>query len=84
MQIYNADCISHMNSMPEKSIDVIITSPPYFQQRDYGCDHQIGRETEVEEYIQVMGKWAESCFRVLKDTGSLFLNIGDKYENKGF
>lgn len=83
MEICNADCISYMNSMPEKSVDVIVTSPPYFQQRDYGCDNQIGRETEVEDYIQTMGKWAESCFRVLKDTGSLFLNIGDKYENKG-
>jgi DNA modification methylase len=83
MEIINADCVTHMNSMPENSVDVIITSPPYFQQRDYGCDGQIGRETEVEEYIKAMTTWARACHRVLKTTGSLFLNIGDKYEKKG-
>ena len=83
MEIICSDCVSHMNSMQEKSVDVIVTSPPYFQQRDYGCKGQIGRETEIDDYIAAMSKWAKACHRVLKDTGSLFLNIGDKYENKG-
>ena len=83
MEIVNADCVSHMNSMPEESVDVIVTSPPYFQQRDYGCEGQIGRETEVNDYIAVMTRWAQACHRVLKPSGSLFLNIGDKYEKKG-
>jgi DNA modification methylase len=83
MEIVNADCVAHMNAMPENSVDVIVTSPPYFQQRDYECDGQIGRETEVDEYIAAMTRWAQACHRVLKPTGSLFLNIGDKYEKKG-
>ena len=83
MQVVTGDCITHMNSMTENSIDVIITSPPYFQQRDYGSEEQIGRETEVEKYIETMTTWARACHRILKNTGSLFLNIGDKYENKG-
>lgn len=83
MEVINGDCIAVMNSMAENSVDVIVTSPPYFQQRDYGCPGQVGRETEVEDYINTMTVWARACNRVLKNTGSLFLNIGDKYEKKG-
>jgi DNA modification methylase len=83
MEILTGDCIELMNAMPEKSVDVIVTSPPYFQQRDYGCERQIGREDEMGAYIETMVRWATTCLRVLKDTGSLFLNIGDKYEKKG-
>lgn len=83
MEIVNAECVAHMNTMPENSVDVIVTSPPYFQQRDYGCEGQIGREAEVEAYVEMMTAWARACHRVLKTTGSLFLNIGDKYEKKG-
>lgn len=83
MEIITGDCIKTMNAMSEASVDVIITSPPYFQQRDYGSSEQIGRETEVDAYITTMTTWALACHRVLKNTGSLFLNIGDKYEKKG-
>jgi DNA modification methylase len=83
MEIQTGDCIDLMNKLDEKTIDLIITSPPYFQQRDYGKSEQIGQEESIEDYIQSMVKWADACKRVLKDTGSLFLNIGDKYEKKG-
>lgn len=83
MEVVTGDCITHMNDMEESSVDVIITSPPYFQQRDYGSPEQIGRETEVDDYIKTMTTWSRACHRVLKNTGSFFLNIGDKYEKKG-
>lgn len=83
MDIITGDCIVEMDKMKEKTIDVIVTSPPYFQQRDYGTDDQIGNENSLQGYLDSMVKWANSCHRVLKDTGSLFLNIGDKYEKKG-
>jgi DNA modification methylase len=83
MDIQIGDCVTLMNTMDEKTVDLIVTSPPYFQQRDYEAEGQIGRETTVEDYVATMVVWANACKRVLKDTGSLFLNIGDKYENKG-
>jgi DNA modification methylase len=83
MDIQIGDCITLMNRMEEKSVDLIVTSPPYFQQRDYEAEGQIGRESTVKDYIDAMVVWATSCLRVLKDSGSLFLNIGDKYEKKG-
>jgi DNA modification methylase len=81
--ILHGDCIQVMKTLEEKSIDVIITSPPYFQQRDYEVDGQIGNETCLDSYISAMTEWSKQCLRILKDTGSLFLNIGDKYEKKG-
>jgi DNA modification methylase len=81
--ILEGDCIKVMKEMEEKSIDLIITSPPYFQQRDYGMENEIGKEEKVDDYLLIMKEWAKECLRVLKDTGSLFLNIGDKYEKKG-
>jgi len=83
MDIQIGDCITLMNAMQEKTVDLIVTSPPYFQLRDYEADGQIGSEASVDEYVATMVTWANACHRVLKDSGSLFLNIGDKYENKG-
>lgn len=82
-RVIQGDCISIMKTLTEKSVDVIVTSPPYFQQRDYNINTQIGNESSIEEYISIMTEWGKECHRVLKDTGSLFLNIGDKYEKKG-
>ena len=83
MSVLEGDCIKIMKEMKEKSIDLIITSPPYFQQRDYGMENEIGKEEKLDEYLSIMKNWAKESLRVLKDTGSLFLNIGDKYEKKG-
>lgn len=76
------DVIEKLKELPEKSIDVIITSPPYFGQRDYKTEGQIGQEEEIEDYIEKMVEVGKGLKRVLKDTGSYFLNIGDKYIKK--
>ena len=82
-KLYIGDCIEQMKLLEDQSIDLIITSPPYWGQRDYGNVKQWGNEKEVTTYIERMKVWCIECYRVLKDTGALFLNIGDKYSKKG-
>lgn len=59
------------------AVDAVITSPPYWGQRDYGNPDQIGRETTPEEYVSVLRGVFSEVFRVLSDAGTLWLNIGD-------
>jgi len=80
--IKQGDVIDELKKISNLSIDCIITSPPYWSQRDYNHSGQWGDEHTVLEYIQRMNVWANECKRVLKDEGSLFLNIGDKYDKK--
>ena len=83
IQIINDDCVNAMQKINNESIDLIITSPPYWGQRDYESDLQWGNEKTLQEYINNMKTWSNECKRILKNTGSLFLNIGDKYAKKG-
>lgn len=71
--------------MADNSVDCCITSPPYFGLRDYGVDWQIGLEKSPNEYVAKMVKVFREVYRVLKPTGTLWLNIGDCYagSNKG-
>lgn len=73
------DCVSSMSKLPEKSIDMCVTSPPYFGLRDYGVDGQIGLEQRCPEYIKNMVAVFDSVFRLLRDDGVLFVNIGDTF-----
>jgi len=77
------DCLDVMRTFEAESIDLIVTSPPYWNQRDYKNDKQWGGEESVKEYIAKMTEWGTECRRILKNSGSLFLNIGDKYNKKG-
>lgn len=79
------DVIERLHYLKENNVEVdtIITSPPYWGQRDYGIKGQIGTEATYDEYIQKMLEVADALKPVLKDTGSYFLNIGDKYVGKG-
>ena len=81
--IHTGDCVNVMKNMEDKCIDLIVTSPPYWGQRDYKNAAQWGNESHVKDYIKNMIEWAKECHRILKDTGCLFLNIGDKYSKKG-
>ena len=62
--------------------DLCLTSPPYWRKRDYGHRHQLGQERTPEEYVRAMRDVLREARRVLKPTGSLFLNIGDSYHNR--
>lgn len=62
-------------------VDTMVTSPPYFRQRDYGTKTQIGREATPAEYIDRLVQVFEAARRCLKPSGSLWLVLGDKYQN---
>lgn len=74
------DNIRVLSNIPNDSIDLIITSPPYFKQRDYGYIG-IGNENTVDEYINKLILVFKECKRIIKSTGSIVFNIGDKYTN---
>lgn len=76
------DVINRLKNIPDKSINVIVTSPPYWGQRDYGTEGQIGNEQTPYEYVNKMLEVADELKRVLTDDGAFFLNIGDKYVGK--
>lgn len=66
----------------DDTVDFIITSPPYWQKRDYGFEEQIGQEDTPEEFIDTILDCLNEWRRVLKPTGSIFLNIGDTYHKR--
>ncbi len=65
------------------SVDCCVTSPPYFGLRDYGCAGQIGLESTVETYVQTLVEVFRAVRGALKDTGTLWLNLGDSYAGSG-
>lgn len=73
------DVFEKMAKIPENSVDCIITSPPYWGLRDYGVDGQIGLEPTLGEHIDVMVKVFAELHRILKPTGTCWLNYGDCY-----
>lgn len=81
--IYNEDCFTGLRKLPDNSVDCCVTSPPYFNLRDYGVDGQIGLEDTPEEYILRMVEVFNEVRRVLKPAGTLWLNIGDSYAGSG-
>lgn len=72
-----------LKSLPDKMVNCIVTSPPYYGLRDYGVKEQIGLEPTPEEYIQNLVSIFRECKRVLKDDGTLWVNIGDSYGRSG-
>ncbi|MDW8288180.1 MAG: site-specific DNA-methyltransferase, partial [Flammeovirgaceae bacterium] len=75
------DCLYYLDLIPDNSIDCIITSPPYWGHRLYNGGG-IGLEANHSEYIDNLLKVTKKLYRVLKTTGSFWLNIGDTYRNK--
>src|ERR1051325_1800657 len=69
--------------MENNSIDCCVTSPPYWGLRDYNNPGQIGLEKSPEEYVQKMVQVFNEVYRVLKPTGTLWLNLGDSYAHNG-
>lgn len=72
-----------MKAMPEKSVHCCVTSPPYFGLRDYDNDGQIGLEETPEAYISKLVSVFREVKRVLRDDGTLWLNLGDSYAGSG-
>ena len=72
-----------MDEVSDQSIDLIVTSPPYWKKRNYGVDGQIGLEESSEDYLTNLLKVFDECQRVLKDSGSMFIVIGDTFNSNG-
>lgn len=68
--------------LKDATVDLIVTSPPYWQKRDYGHPDQIGLEATPQEFIKHLTAAMNEWRRVLKPSGSIFLNIGDTYFNR--
>ncbi|MEO0092332.1 MAG: DNA methyltransferase [candidate division WOR-3 bacterium] len=79
-KIICGDAAEVMKRIPSNSIDLVITSPPYYKQRVY-AGIGIGNEKSVDEYIEKLIEIFKECVRVAKATASIVFNIGDKYEN---
>ncbi len=82
-KIYNMDCVDGLKMLPSESVDMVITSPPYYNLRDYGVDGQIGMESSVDEYVEKLVTVFKEVYRVLKDDGSCWINIDDVYQKQG-
>lgn len=72
------DSLALLREMPSESVSLVITSPPYFQQREYGGEG-IGNEVDIEEYLADLLKIFRECVRVITPSGSIVWNLGDKY-----
>ncbi len=77
--LYKGDAAEVLASLAPASVDCIITSPPYYGQRDYGVEGQIGLEGDPREYVDKLVAVFHHARRVLKPSGSLWVNIGDTY-----
>jgi len=83
VKILTGDCVETLKELEDESIHMCVTSPPYYGLRDYGHDGQIGLEETPEEYVQKMVEVFREVKRVLRDDGTLWLNIGDSYAGSG-
>lgn len=77
------DTIARMGELPERCVQCCVTSPPYWGLRDYGVDGQIGLEATPDEFVARMVEVFRAVRRVLRDDGTLWLNLGDSYARQG-
>ena len=78
-KIFCEPCLDTLAKMPDKSIDCVITSPPYWQLRDYNYPEQWGLEPTFEEYLEHLWQMMDEIYRVLKPEGTVWINLGDTY-----
>lgn len=79
--IHNIDALALLQSMPDNFVNCVVTSPPYFGLRSYGVDGEYGAEETPYEYVHKMTMLFREVRRVLRDDGTLWLNLGDSYAN---
>ena len=79
VEIRTGDCVEVMREMPDQSVHCCVTSPPYFGLRDYDVDGQIGLEDTPDEFVARLVEVFREVRRVLRDDGTLWLNLGDSY-----
>ena len=80
--IHVGDNIFHLTNIPDNSVDMCVTSPPYYNLRDYKNSGQIGAENTVRDFVDNLVEVFDEIHRILKPTGSCWVNIGDTYDKK--
>lgn len=83
VRILNGDCRESLPTLDAGSVQCVVTSPPYFNLRDYHCENQIGVEETPDEYVAALVGVFREVRRVLRDDGTVWLNIGDSYAASG-
>ena len=83
IQIINDNAVNALRLLPDASVDCCVTSPPYYNLRDYGVANQIGLEKTPQEYIKKLVDVFREVKRVLKEDGTLWINIADSYAGSG-
>ena len=78
-RILVGDALEQLRTLPDESVQCCVTSPPYFGLRDYGIDAQLGLEPTPEAYVEKLVEVFREVRRVLRDDGTLWLNLGDSY-----
>lgn len=73
------DALDELRRLPDRSIDQVVTSPPYYRLRDYAVDGQIGAEASIDEWVAEMLAVADHVKRALVSTGTYWLNVGDTF-----
>lgn len=81
--IYQGNCLDLFKQLDNESIDCVITSPPYWQLRDYQWDGQWGLEPTFQQYLENLWAMMDEVYRVLKPTGTAWINLGDTYGTQG-
>tara|TARA_R110000824_G_scaffold56264_1_gene154201 strand:- start:105 stop:1031 length:927 start_codon:yes stop_codon:yes gene_type:complete len=77
--IYQGDVVDKLQDLDNDSVQCVVTSPPYWGLRDYGVDNQLGLEETPEKYVKNLVNVFREVKRVLKDDGTVWLNLGDSY-----
>jgi len=83
IKIIKGNCLDKLKELPEQSVNTCITSPPYWGLRDYGESDQLGLEDTPEEFVENLVKVFREVKRVLRDDGTVWLNLGDSYSSGG-
>ena len=79
--LLQGDCREQGRLLEPNTVDCVVTSPPYFWQRDYAVDGQLGMEASIDGFVEDIVASMESLRAALKPTGTVFLNLGDTYYN---
>jgi DNA modification methylase len=83
LNILQGNCLDILPHLPSESAQCCPTSPPYYGLRDYGSDGQLGLEKTPQEYVNNLAKVFREVKRVLRNDGTLWLNLGDSYSGSG-
>ena len=81
IKIFHGNCIDKIKELDDTSIDCVVSSPPYFGLRDYGVDSQFGLEKTYQDYLANTVKVFETLKPKLKDTATIWWNVGDSYNS---